>query len=101
MLRMRSGARDARPAAGIGGSVHYRLYRLKPETGAIVSARDLDVPGDREAIAAAHDLHGAEGEAFELWCGTRRVAEHRVATGKPAESGGPSPGRIPAVPKPG
>ncbi len=59
-----------------GRGLHYRLYQLKPGTGAIASGKDLDAAGDAEAIARALELLGPDGAAFELWCGTRRVLAH-------------------------
>ncbi len=56
--------------------MHYRLYELNP-TGGIARGSDLEAASDEEAIARARALHEAKGKSFELWCGTRRVLEHK------------------------
>jgi hypothetical protein len=59
--------------------LHYRLYRLNPATGGIVSGSDVEAADDAAAIAIAHAQLGESGAPFELWRGTQRIYEHGSA----------------------
>ncbi len=53
--------------------MHYRLYRLNPSTGKIVSGSDLEADSDEAAAAIAREQLGSGGAPYELWRGTKCV----------------------------
>ncbi len=57
--------------------MHYRFYGLS-QNNRIVSADDVEAAHDADAVAKAMRT---DKNAWELWCGTRKVARALAAAG--------------------